>query len=209
MKPTANGFVIVGGGLLWLSLVAYGAAQWMAYEHIAGPTARLPLVWPLDSMLPHDTRHGTIVMFVHPRCACTRAGLVKLRDALATRGARPTCHVLFLPALMNDSGQSLSANWQTAAEIDQAQLQNDMDGSEAARFGATTSGYVLYYDPRGALRFAGGLTAQRGGEAASAYEQGLRHALTTPGYPLIHAPVFGCALLNRTETDHPERSNPR
>lgn len=184
------------GGIVWLAGIAYGARWWMAYDHTPGPTAGIALQWPQTSHLPREPRRGTLVMFAHPHCACTRASLRRLTDALNACAVRPNVYVLFSPvpsADENDESRRL------AQAIPGAHVAVDRDVRETTAFGATTSGHTVFYDAEGRLRFAGGLTAERGDVRECEYDGALLRVLTVPQYPLVRTPVFGCGLVRSDE----------
>jgi hypothetical protein len=85
--------------------------------------------------------------------------------------------------------------WRRARAIPGLRVVADVDGREARRFGARTSGEVLVYARDGTLAFEGGITCGRGQEGDNA---GLRAAATAlrgaTGSPR-DTPVFGCAIL--------------
>lgn len=80
-----------------------------------------------------------------------------------------------------------------AAAIPGVRVLRDEGEVEAARFGVATSGQVLLYDPAGALRFAGGITAGRGHEGDNANRAALE-AVLGGRVAGADAPVFGCEL---------------
>src|SRR5438874_1239265 len=75
----------------------------------------------------------------------------------------------------------------------------DSDGLESGRFGAETSGFVVLYDGQGKLLFRGGITAGRWHAGDNAGEDAILAALNHAASPLSEAPVFGCALLDRSK----------
>ena len=70
----------------------------------------------------------------------------------------------------------------------------DDAGTEAARFRAAASGFVVLYDGDGRLRFAGGLTSSRGHEGDSFGRRRILAVLSGQTPDRDDAPVFGCAL---------------
>ena len=73
-------------------------------------------------------------------------------------------------------------------------VHDDVDGMEAGRFGATTSGYTLVYDVNRKLRFRGGITRARGQVGASAGRQIILSLLNQTHVTERETPVFGCSL---------------
>ncbi len=179
--------------LAWLGAVAVGLAVLWRYQRGAGAAAVSSSRWPSDSALPRAHDRPTVVQFIHPRCACSRASLAALRSVVAQQPVPPAVLILFLrpPSLTDDWART--ENWQTAGDIPGAQRIVDRDGREAARFGARTSGQTFVYAADGTLAFAGGITPARGDEGDSAGRHHLLQALAAPG-PTPSSRVFGCPL---------------
>lgn len=190
--PISASCALTIGGVLWLSGIAYGAMWWMTYDHTPGKTAETAPIWPAASHLRREPGRGTLVIFVHPHCPCTRPSLRLLTAVLAEVADRPTIHLVF-SSLPDDSPESESRC--LAASIPHAQVTIDGGATETAAFRAETSGYTLYYDAEGSLRFAGGLTPMRGGARTCEYDAALRRVLHGPRFPLVATPTFGCSLV--------------
>lgn len=198
MRNRHSRLAILTGGALWLCVIAYGSFRWMQYDHTPGLAVASPLLWPADSNLELNRERGTLLVFAHPYCACSRAGLAKVALALPEASGRPDCVVLFSPTATDDGTVEECRNARIAAQFATLPLQVDADQAEARRFGATTSGFVLFYDSTGRLRFAGGVTAARGAEQDCEYEHALIEAIENPRFPLVVTPVFGCPLARDT-----------
>ena len=69
---------------------------------------------------------------------------------------------------------------------------NDVEGVEARRFGAQTSGTTSLYSPDGRLLFSGGITSSRGHEGDNAGEDALTQAIS--GSPACPKPISGLWL---------------
>jgi hypothetical protein len=142
-------------------------------------------------------------MLAHPKCDCTRASLTELREVMSRFSQQVSAHVLLVrPAGSPASwASSSSLNWALASSIPSVDVREDVDGVEAARFGAETSGEVVLYSPRGRLLFRGGITGVRGHEGDNLGLQRLTAALISassslqvPGTEVAQSQVFGCAL---------------
>ena len=82
-----------------------------------------------------------------------------------------------------------------AALIPGVRPVEDLDGREALRFGAVTSGQTLLYDVSGRLLFNGGITAARGHAGTNDGRDAVLSLLAN-GSSLRHTTrVFGCSLL--------------
>ena len=71
----------------------------------------------------------------------------------------------------------------------------DLNGAEAHRFGAATSGQAMLYDPAGRLLFSGGLTEARGEAGESEGMDAILHNLGGAPGAATRAPVYGCELF--------------
>ena len=133
----------------------------------------------------------TLLMLVHPRCACSRASLHELNEVMnRVRGVTAT--ILFVQPDGTDESWVHGESWERAHEIPNARVVIDRGGQEARRFRVAASGHTLLYDAGGALVFSGGVTGARGHEGDNAGRQTLLAALRGDGAGASH--VFGCAL---------------
>ena len=177
---------------LWLILVVALLTALTVYA--AAPGADDPGLqqWPTQSAIPRTPGRGTLVCFVHPRCACTEATLREL-ERVVSRAPGANIQIVF----REDPNLDLatSATWQMAELIPEAARMLDVEGREAARFGARTSGLVLLFNAQGTLQFRGGVTAGRGHEGDNAGALALEAALRSG--TVGQADVFGCGLEKR------------
>src|SRR5207248_10565652 len=104
----------------------------------------------------------TLVMFAHPRCPCTRASIEELNRLLARCQGKLATRVLFFQPSNYPPEWSRGSLWKSAEAIPGVIAQRDLDGLEARRFGAETSGFVVLYSASGHLLFRGGITGSRG-----------------------------------------------
>jgi hypothetical protein len=185
----------------WLACCALG---WYAYARFAyspGELALAPQRWPSSTCVERTDGRSQIIVFVHPRCGCTWATLTSLGEVVQRATATIDVHVLFFRP--RDAGDDWARTnlWHMAEAIPGADVRADVDGVEARRFGAKTSGQVLFYDADGALQLTTGLTPGRGHTGDN---DGLASlAKLVHGQPAAtHAgPVFGCPLGNNRPSE--------
>jgi hypothetical protein len=206
--------------LLWLIALVPATRKLMAFEWSTGATGLTPTRLSTSAskgLAQNDGRSALLVVAIHPLCSCTRATLKELEDSAP--GWKQPYHATFLIYKAKSQSGSATAvstrvsdfDWHHTAYIREAQqalnaeVIDDLNGEQAAKLGALTSGEVLLYsapDPQGSRRllFSGGVTAGRGMEgengSITALEQAinaqnLNAASTQPG---AHAPVYGCGL---------------
>jgi hypothetical protein len=200
-------------GLVWAGVVGGGLFALGRYDATAGAAATPPASWPakdteaaVAAAAPAKSAKPTLLMFVHPRCPCSRASLAELAQVLARRPGRADVRILMMRPDGTDAGWEQTPTRAFASRIAGATVETDAAGTAAGRFGAATSGQVLLYAADGRLAFAGGITGGRGHAGDNAGRQALEAALdalsqqkaaaVTTATATFTAPsdVFGCPL---------------
>ena len=179
---------------LWCVALTVGAHALWRYSATPGEAGPAPERWPADAPFQPRPGRATLVMLAHPHCPCTRASLVELTQLAARGGA--DAWVLFVRPEGAEAGWEHSSSWGTAAEIPGAHVLVDANGETARAFGARTSGYVLFYDATGVLRFSGGITASRGQQGPSFGSEAILAVLRGEGAGPSRALTYGCPLLD-------------
>jgi hypothetical protein len=193
-KKWSSERLLIGFAAFWLAGVSCGIFSLVRYSLAAGPQTQASMRWPAELGLSRVRGRPTLVMFVHPRCACSRASLSELAVLAANCPNAISSDVVFAdpPGLV----QRLQATdlWQSAQEIPDCTLIRDHDGAMARTLGAQTSGQVFLYDADGLLRFSGGITDSRGHAGSNAGRLAIE-AIIRNETPATHlTPVFGCRL---------------
>jgi hypothetical protein len=182
-------------GTIWLGAAAAGLWVLWRYDNTPGDLARAPEHWPAPTTLARAADRPTLVMLAHPHCACTRASLGELAEAIARARTPPKTYVLFMAPRAFAGGWEQTDLWRTAASLPGVTVVRDEDGREARRFGAATSGQTLLYDERGVLMFNGGVTGARAHAGDNLGRQSLV-ALLNREPAARGTNVFGCSLFN-------------
>jgi hypothetical protein len=190
------------GHLVWTALACFwaggiGAGMYLLARHDGSPgqTASAPEHWPSGSQITRDDQRSTLIMFAHPRCPCTRASLGELEKLVARRPDGATCWVVYFEPPNADRDWDAVDFPGTANTIPGVHLFRDVDGREARRFGAQTSGQTLLYDSGGTLRFSGGMTFARGHAGDNDGRASIESLLAGEVPHLSQTPVFGCPIL--------------
>lgn len=181
---------------LWLCLVVWGSVSLMAYGNRAGESAKVSATWPAESCVPPERGKATVLLFLHPRCPCSRATVRELEEALAPSSV-PFCVRVVVFAPTGEPEQwPRTGLVRDAGELPGAEIFFDQDGKETERFGVRTSGHVLVYSSDGQLAFSGGVTPSRGHEGENAGMDAVRRFVR--GQPLAtrETVVFGCQILD-------------
>lgn len=174
--------------LCWIAALVPALLAIEAYQATPGSAGTTP---------PEGKPSGKprLLVFLHPRCPCSKATLAELKELLAEFSGTVNTEVYFaLPA-------EADANWEqtplrnSAAQIPGVQVRTDAGGAIAKQLGAETSGHVVLYDAGGRLLFSGGITPARGETGASQGRRALTAALQGKAIESSTAPVYGCPLV--------------
>ncbi len=174
------------------------------YSATAGESASAPETWPALSGLVRETDKPTLIVLVHPRCACSQATASELARLLARVPGRANAIVVFVkpPGVSDHEAWDNSDLRRTVEKIAGVHVVDDELGVEAGRFHAVTSGQTLLYGTDGELLFNGGLTTARGHEGDSAGKTALEALLgsdlaSASVAKKMHTRVFGCGLFKK------------
>jgi hypothetical protein len=188
-----------------LPLLAWLAAPWgigvlagfgllVQYSSAPGGFGTAAMTWPADTALPRGEQPA-LVMFMHPQCPCSRASLEELSRILVGTSSQVRVHVVFVRPKCFGSHWERTDLWRSAAAMPGVEVSVDVDGVEARRFGAATSGATFLYDGSGALVYRGGVTPSRGHVGDSIGAKVIAGFLSSGGGGQSTGPVFGCPLF--------------
>lgn len=179
---------------LWLASIASGLGWMWNYASTPGVTGPPPANWPADSLVERARGRPCLLVFMHPRCPCSRATVRELAGVVAGMAGKVSTQVLFYHPSGTDVAWARTSLWDAAAAIPGVCVAGDEGGAEAARFHATVSGQAMLFDADGGCRFSGGMTPSRGHEGGNVGSASLRALLRDEPPPAAAAPVFGCGL---------------
>jgi hypothetical protein len=184
----------------WAALVLAGFVLLLGYGTTPTPAGVAPPAWPAGSAL---SRAGAgawdLLLFAHPHCPCTKATLDVLAAVTAREPERLRARVVVVRERSAPAGWERGEVLARASRIPGVRVTVDADGAEARRFGAASSGHAFLYDPGGALRFSGGLTAMRGHAGESPGSRSVAALLRGQPALVPEAAVYGCPLFDPQE----------
>jgi hypothetical protein len=177
--------------IAWIVLqIAAGLTFDLKPESVQTP----PPAWPKDVSLQAG-QLGTIVLFLHPHCPCSRASVVQL-DRLRTMAS--TDHVALHIVFVGNNARESTALTRAAESLSGVQLHFDSERTLARQFDASVSGETFAFGDGGKLIFHGGLTSARGHEGDSYALTALANWLRAGALPTASGasefPTFGCRL---------------
>jgi hypothetical protein len=182
-------------GLVWLAATFSGTWALLVYANAPGEAVLAPEAWPETSEIARAPGRPTLVMFVHPRCPCSRASVGELALLLERSAGRAEARVVFLDPAGMDADWVKTDLWRAAAAIPGVAPVCDAGGREARIFHAATSGQTLLYDAAGRLLFHGGITVARGHAGDNPGRSALAALLAAAPASRTATPVFGCSLF--------------
>jgi hypothetical protein len=194
MTEDARRALTIVAAALWTILVAVGMTLLFRFAGTPGAPAAPPTLWPVESAIPRTPGHATIVMLAHPHCPCTRASIAELAVLMNRVADGASAHVLFMRPAQSGEGWEKTDLWQAAARIPGVTVHGDLDGVEAKRFAASTSGQTVVYDQAGRLMFHGGITASRGHQGDNAGLDRIISLMKRGKAGGDVSPVYGCPL---------------
>lgn len=183
----------------WLTAVLAAMAVLTRYSSAPGPTGDVRRTWPADSEITRKPGKLSLLLFAHPKCPCTRATIGELAVVMRHCREQIDCHVLFLRPSSKPNDWAHTDLWQSASEIPGVNVAVDLDGREAMRFGAATSGAAVLFDSDGRLLFHGGITAARGHAGSNLARDSVIALARNESPSCTDAPVFGCELFGRSQ----------
>jgi hypothetical protein len=195
-----NSLPIVIAGLVWLAVIVAATLRISAYVSTPGQPGAPPADWPAGSQVARAAAKSTLLMFVHPKCPCSKASIGELAVLMAHCQGQVDAHVLFLKPEEASGEWVRTETWRDAALIPGVTVHLDEAGREARLFASMTSGETLLYDAAGRLKFHGGITASRGHSGDNAGRDALEALLRGQASHQIITPVFGCNLFDAPTT---------
>jgi hypothetical protein len=174
--------------------VGVGIHAAAVYANTPGVSGSPSAQWPSDSTLPALQNRPRLLVFAHPQCPCSRATVSELAVILAKCEGKADAYVLFLSPRSQTRQWVRSTLWRDAEAIPGVHAMEDIQGREALRFGAATSGQTLLYDASGRLLFSGGITPARGHAGDNDGSDALLELLSGGSGRHHQTPVFGCSL---------------
>lgn len=185
--------------VMWFACSGVGIWALTAYSFT--PAAPTPVLeeWPAETALARRSNLHTAILFLQPRCPCSRASLMEATHLIEELGEKVEwVAVLQQPA--PGTGDPVTTGITTlAGAIPGLSTYTDAGSVEAQRFGATISGELLLFDPHGRLCFHGGLTSGRGHEGVSVGSLAVRDWIRRGSATKVTCNVYGCRLYSAGE----------
>jgi hypothetical protein len=130
---------------LWAVLVIFGTAAVARHDMQPGPQIAGAAEWPATSGVQRSASNLTLIMAVHPQCACSRASLNELAEIMSRAEGRLSATILFVAPIGATDAFVHGALWNQARQVPGVKVAIDPCGLKAAAFGAATSGQILLY----------------------------------------------------------------
>lgn len=181
---------------VWVIAVA-GSLVWLArYETSPSAAGTAVELWPHNPQIEIDRSVPTLLMFVHPKCPCTRASVGELSQLMTHCQGMVSAYVVLVEPPGVAAGWSNTDLGRSAGQIPGVQIIADKDAKLARAFHAETSGETFLYDTCCQIRFHGGITVSRGHRGENVGRWSIVGILTDDKHTdrLVETSVFGCPL---------------
>lgn len=179
----------------WLIVTVSATYFMLVYSNSPGRAGSPPQYWPKASRIWHSPGKPTLVMFVHPRCPCSRASLGELALLMARCHDRVNAHVCFIQPAETATEWTQTGLWREAGQIPGVETRRDKDGCETKLFNVETSGDTVVYSANGDLLFHGGITISRGHAGDNPGRTAIQDILYNDHGGFVQTPAFGCSLF--------------
>jgi hypothetical protein len=186
--------------ITWIAAVAFGLRALFQYENTPGPIGAVSQKWP-NTQIERATDRPTLVMLAHPRCPCTVASVAELARIMARLQGKVAAYVLLVEPVESGPDWEETNLRQSAEAIPGVKVVFDLNGVEARRFGAETSGHTFLFGADGRLLFSGGITTSRGHAGDNAGESAIVALANNQTPARTQTLVFGCSLALSPERD--------
>lgn len=186
-------------GLAWAGTAVFGGHALLKYENSPGKVGSISSTWPANSAIRLAPDRPTLVMLAHPQCPCSRASIDELAQVMAQVQGKVSAYVLFYVPRQSEVEWENSDTRRSAGKIPGVTVLSDIDGAEATRFGAETSGHTFLFDANGRLLFNGGITGSRGHAGDNAGQSAIVSLVNDRVSARANTFVFGCSIKDQTQ----------
>lgn len=182
---------------LWLVAVGVGLLVLLQYSYRPGAVGAVLGRWPDLTKLQFVGDKPNLVMFLHPKCPCSRASVREFEEIVARCQDLQHSQIVFVRPHDVSNAWVETNLWDAATAIPGVAVSTDFPGQSAEQFGALTSGHTFLFDSERALVFSGGITSSRGHEGDNGGRDSIVEFLQDEVGRSEPAqfPVFGCPLL--------------
>ena len=180
-----------------VSGILFGIGSSLNFSWRAGASGNPPTDWPagIKSITLDDK--PLVLVFLHPKCPCSRATIDELSTAISHGASHARFVAIFEQPPGMDDRWVETDTWTKAESIPVLVRVRDFDGRLSSLFDVRTSGETVVYSPQGKLLFHGGLTLgrdHRGENAGRSFIESLATRSVTMSSSTCSSPVFGCPL---------------
>lgn len=177
---------------LWAVTISFGFVELFSLAFTEGSVGKITRT-PANTKLLRLEGRPQLLLFVHPKCSCSKATIVELRKLLLNK------EELSVKVIFTDHPADYSwingELWEEAKSIPGVEVLVDSGNAEAKLFDVQTSGHALLFDEEGVQVFSGGLTPSRGHEGMNAGSYFIENWLKKRSQATFVSKIFGCGLF--------------
>ena len=121
---------------VWVTAIGYGLRVLWRYSNLPGSQAAASDLWPWDAPIQPAKERWTLLMFTHPQCPCSRAGIGELAWMLTRAGGNVDTRIFFYVPAGEPGDWAKTDLWRSASALPGVATMVDYEGAMAARFGS-------------------------------------------------------------------------
>ena len=133
----------------WMLFIFCGFAFLWNYQSRPGSKGPAPAAWPKGAAIAPSPGHFNLVLALHPHCPCSNATAEELNKILSQTRTAMQVHVLLFSPAGADAQWSKSTLSDAVAKFPNTTVTIDLNGEQAEKFGALTSGDAELFSPDG------------------------------------------------------------
>ncbi len=181
---------------VWAALIGIGFVWLTDYSSRPGKPANVSAKLPTGIFAESSKNLPKLVLFIHPKCPCSRATLGELARIAANEQDKIEIKIFFYKPEKESPEWIQTDLWETARNTAGVEIAS-MNEEEIEKFGVITSGQVMLYDSKNEIVFSGGITLGRGHEGKSEGRIAIENYVETGKIYVSETPVFGCLLTSK------------
>ncbi|MEZ5427123.1 MAG: hypothetical protein R2747_12710 [Pyrinomonadaceae bacterium] len=192
-------FILAASVCVWMIVIGVGFVWITDYSSRPSLPANISPHLPEGVFPEAVSDRPKILLFVHPKCVCSRATMSELARMVSdTEGLSEIKIFFYKPAGQSEEWVKTDL-WEKARRIPGVSI-GTMNEDQINKFGVVTSGQVILYDGGGDLVFSGGITLGRGHEGKSKGREAIETFLRGGRPEIREMAVFGCSLTSTANT---------
>lgn len=185
---------------IWVGSIIWSTKAMLIFQFTPGKMGKVFNDFPQKSKLVLDQTLPTLILFLHPKCTCSKASVeeIKIIKSSIKKEFKLIAVVQTASLKLTDELEKLKEELST---LPHSTIVNDSYSFETNLFSVKTSGQIYIYSSFGELIYTGGSTSSRGTSSPSELRRTIASILETNKKPhqLITKSIYGCEMDNKND----------